>query len=384
MKKLNWIRIENFRAFKKAEISNFGDINVFIGKNNTGKSTLLESIYLNLTQNNRDLLGVYPFRAIFSRRGISEIGRVRYSEIDDIEDAITSIIYYLFHSIDKREFNRIILSIKSNISEFKLNAYFGEFPEDILKKILKEYYLRYFDFDKYDIKYDIQPQLIISDENNNILFSVVGELLKNEIIYRIHLKSLKSLFYIEHQNVLMIDEYVMRSRTPYKSPILSFIKRIERYSKIDKKHLSKFLSDQLNTEIIDIISKIFDIFLLLKNNKQIPISLLGDGTKMALLYYYTLSLENTYILLEEPENHLHPKLMDKVIDLIINSSQKNQIFITTHNLEFLQKILEKSYEKNINLKVFAFENLVDGIPNIEVYECDEANAALNKIGVDLR
>ena len=76
--------------------------------------------------------------------------------------------------------------------------------------------------------------------------------------------------------------------------------------------------------------------------------------------------------------------MDKVVDLIITSSQKNQIFITTHNLEFLQKILEKAYEKNTNLKVFAFENLKDGIPEIEVYECDEANAALNKIGVDLR
>ncbi|AIJ05123.1 hypothetical protein JH146_0272 [Methanocaldococcus bathoardescens] len=166
--------------------------------------------------------------------------------------------------------------------------------------------------------------------------------------------------------------------------MVSFIKRIEKYSKVDKEHLLNFISEQLNTEIVDIVPKIFDTFLVSKDNKQISISLLGDGTKMALLYYYALSLENSYILLEEPENHLHPKLMDKVVDLIITSSQKNQIFITTHNLEFLQKILEKAYEKNTNLKVFALENLKDGIPEIEAYECDEANAALNKIGVDLR
>jgi AAA15 family ATPase/GTPase len=166
--------------------------------------------------------------------------------------------------------------------------------------------------------------------------------------------------------------------------MVSFIKRIEKYSKVDKEHLLNFISEQLSIEIVDIVPKIFDTFLVSKDNKQIPISLLGDGTKMTLLYYYALSLENSYILLEEPENHLHPKLMDKVIDLIITSSQKNQIFITTHNLEFLQKILEKAYEKNTNLKVFAFENLKEGIPEIEVYECDEANAALNKIGVDLR
>ncbi|AEF96753.1 AAA family ATPase [Methanotorris igneus] len=380
MEKLKWIKIENFRAFKKAEISDFGDINVFIGKNNTGKSTLLESIYLNLAQNNKDLLGIYPFRAIFSRRGISGIGRVRYSEIDDSEDVITSIVYYLFHSIniDKEELNKLMSSINSNLNEFELNAYFGEFPEDILKIFFREY-VGYYSGDRDDI----QPQIIISDGNNDILFSVVEKLPRNEIIYRIHSKSFLR-FHIKRQNVLMVDEYIMRLRTLHSSPMFSFIKRIERYSKIDKEHLSKFLSDQLNTEIVDIIPKIFDIFLLLKDNKQMPVSLLGDGTKMALSYYYALSLEDTYVLLEEPENHLHPKLMDKIIDLIINSSQKNQIFITTHNLEFLQKILEKSYEKNINLKVFAFENLVDGIPNIEVYECDEANAALNKIGVDLR
>jgi predicted ATP-binding protein involved in virulence len=68
--RLTWIEIRNFRAFKSVKIDDLADINVFIGKNNTGKSTLLEAIYLNLTKNTRDLLGRIPFAFVFNRRGI--------------------------------------------------------------------------------------------------------------------------------------------------------------------------------------------------------------------------------------------------------------------------------------------------------------------------
>ena len=377
MEKLEWIKIENFRAFKKAEISDFGDINVFIGKNNTGKSTLLESIYLNLVQNNRDLLGIYPFRAIFSRRGISEIGRVTHSDIGDDWDVINLVLTYLFYC-DWKNFkgDKFTLSINSNLNDFRLTAYFGEFPEDVLKKFSKKKVIISIKTDEVKREYiEITPIFIIVDKNNFPIFSIVED--RSSLEYRIHTEYLLSEPNIEKSSVIVVDEETSRL-------MVSFIKRIEKYSKVDKEHLLNFISEQLSIKIVDIVPKIFDTFLVSKDNKQIPISLLGDGTKMALLYYYALSLENSYILLEEPENHLHPKLMDKVIDLIITSSQKNQIFITTHNLEFLQKILEKAYEKNTNLKVFAFENLKEGIPEIEVYECDEANAALNKIGVDLR
>jgi AAA15 family ATPase/GTPase len=47
MENLQWIEIKNFRGIKHAKLENFTSINVFIGRNNTGKSTLLEAIYLN-------------------------------------------------------------------------------------------------------------------------------------------------------------------------------------------------------------------------------------------------------------------------------------------------------------------------------------------------
>ena len=40
------IKIENYRGIKNGSIEDLGDINVFLGKNGSGKSTILESIFL--------------------------------------------------------------------------------------------------------------------------------------------------------------------------------------------------------------------------------------------------------------------------------------------------------------------------------------------------
>ena len=56
MEKLHWIEVQNFSGIKHAKFENFTDINVFIGKNNTSRSTILESIYLNLTNGCQDKL----------------------------------------------------------------------------------------------------------------------------------------------------------------------------------------------------------------------------------------------------------------------------------------------------------------------------------------
>jgi AAA15 family ATPase/GTPase len=190
---------------------------------------------------------------------------------------------------------------------------------------------------------------------------------------------------------VFIDEYILRESNLKPARVFArisaptwFLLRLERHAKVNKDDLIESLSQQLGIEIEDITPRISDIFIETADGKFIPFSLLGDGTKVYLTYYYALSLQNSYILLEEPENHLHPSLMDRCIELMVESSKNNQIFITTHNIEFLQKILKTATERGANLKVFAFRDLIDGIPEIDVYDLEEADSALNKIGVDLR
>jgi len=48
-KMMNNINIKNFRGIKKGQIKDFARFNLLIGDNNTGKSSILETIYLSAT-----------------------------------------------------------------------------------------------------------------------------------------------------------------------------------------------------------------------------------------------------------------------------------------------------------------------------------------------
>ncbi|MDE5925293.1 MAG: AAA family ATPase, partial [Helicobacter sp.] len=50
------ITIENFKVFDFIEIEGFSQINVFVGANDSGKTSLLEAIFLSLAPSNPDLL----------------------------------------------------------------------------------------------------------------------------------------------------------------------------------------------------------------------------------------------------------------------------------------------------------------------------------------
>ena len=44
VQRLDRIRLQNFRGVREGEVRGFADVNVVIGRNNAGKSTLLEAI----------------------------------------------------------------------------------------------------------------------------------------------------------------------------------------------------------------------------------------------------------------------------------------------------------------------------------------------------
>ena len=53
---LNSIQIENFRAFQHLDIRQFTRVNLVVGKNNVGKSTLLEAIRLYAYRGSIDII----------------------------------------------------------------------------------------------------------------------------------------------------------------------------------------------------------------------------------------------------------------------------------------------------------------------------------------
>ena len=66
------IKIKGFRGIRnimRGALEGFKGINIFIGRNNSGKSTIIEAIYLVSTLDKLDALGRIPMEYIIKRRG---------------------------------------------------------------------------------------------------------------------------------------------------------------------------------------------------------------------------------------------------------------------------------------------------------------------------
>ncbi|MHA1506468.1 MAG: AAA family ATPase [Candidatus Asgardarchaeia archaeon] len=65
--------IRNFRGIKECSIDEFADVNVLIGRNGSGKSTILESIYLSSAWTNpHDVLRDQKRLILLYRGGLVE------------------------------------------------------------------------------------------------------------------------------------------------------------------------------------------------------------------------------------------------------------------------------------------------------------------------
>ncbi|MDD3940357.1 MAG: ATP-binding protein [Candidatus Pacebacteria bacterium] len=80
--------------------------------------------------------------------------------------------------------------------------------------------------------------------------------------------------------------------------------------------------------------------------REVPINSLSSGEKEYLYFYAYLrrikSDEDKIILIDEPELHLHNSQIKKLCELIGNLASKNQIIIATHSGEILQYFISQA------------------------------------------
>jgi len=121
---------------------------------------------------------------------------------------------------------------------------------------------------------------------------------------------------------------------------------------------------------------------------SIPFYLLGDGIKSAFIYIALLnSVEKGIILIEEPELHQHIGSMEFIAEAIIKSrkERENQVFITTHSLEFIDLVLRKAKKYDMGKEISIYRiSLKNGELKYRLYSYEEALKAREEFEVDLR
>lgn len=310
MKQIQRIILHNFKRFKDLDIELNPRMNIFIGDNESGKSTILQAI---------DIV------ARGSRTKIEEIGLDRLFNVDVINAYMCGDKKYenlprMYVELYLNEQHDILLNGKNNskgieCDGIKLVCEPNDDYSSQIHHILNSG--NTFPFEFYLIRFDTFQGQAFNGYN----------------------KQIKSIFIDNSQigNLYSMNEYV---KGIYSS-------RIDSENRIGIKHQYRTYKDRFKTEVLDKFNVVEDgIAFALKNTPQsnidtditilannVPIE--NKGTGMQCFIKTELSLQKAEddidtVLIEEPESHLSYIRMLELIDKIENA-QNRQLFIATHS-----------------------------------------------------
>ncbi len=140
-------------------------------------------------------------------------------------------------------------------------------------------------------------------------------------------------------------------------------------------------SDALNSCFKDIeISEELFLLNVHADNKERPVKRMGEGFKrLFIMLFYIFNPEYKIIFIDEPELHLHPSIIKKLL-FLLQENKKKQIFITTHHPTFVQAhylehIWRVARNKNKSTSVYYFSKRNINTDRL-VQEINDENSAM--------
>jgi predicted ATPase len=116
---------------------------------------------------------------------------------------------------------------------------------------------------------------------------------------------------------------------------------------------------------------------------NIPLESLGDGVSNILGLLVNLCVaEKKIFLIEEPENDIQPDALKKLLNIIVDKSKNNQFFITTHSNIVLKYLGSLPDTKIFKSKMELFERIPITAVN-EIKTIEERTSVLREMGYEL-
>lgn len=314
------LKIQNFRCFQELSVQELSPITLFGGRNNSGKSAILEAVFLNFGYRNPNV-----FFALAA-------GRNGNGNLQAMPDRIWGPLFFDFDKTDILSLSIVrdneaksVLTIKKVTDQnASLDINTGSVTAILKQGYNPDFLNRHFFALHYTYmagKYKTQGQF--SFENSQIRHVSMG--------VKGHEKDPSLIKVNFYKNVYMVDNVTMAE------------------------WVSKFILDGNKVDLLKVLqifdARIMDITTLVENNipyvyvilsdkVKMPITYMGDGiNKILQLLLLVLTSPNGVVLLDEIENGFHYSVYANVLKLLYEAALKVncQLLITTHNIDILRQ-----------------------------------------------
>lgn len=314
------VRIQNYRLFEDLQLNDLGRVNLIVGQNNVGKTSLLEALYLLTSKNN-------PFALfeICEHRYSSFLHTLPYSSDPDSSESREKNFELLFASFMDFLFNTKFLQKEKKINiqgnnqsyiSLEMTAKMKEFINYKTSTFFEELFFVYKTEGQNNIDFILHPEGVSSSSINS------SELFSNSL----------NAFYISpivfgyHNMAGIWNQITLTPQEDYLIKILQIIEpAIER------------INFKSGKESDDILVK-------LKNNPN-PISLHSFGNGLSYLLKIGLHLvlaKDGVLCIDEIDTGLHYRMMTQMWKVILQTAQELnvQVFTTTHSWDCIKAFSE--------------------------------------------
>lgn len=313
MRIINKIKVQNFKRFKSTEVIFNNDLNIIVGDNESGKSSILQAIDI-VISGSRTKVDNIGLESLFNANVIDDfmLGSKLYKDLPE-----------LYIELYLNEQNNLILNGQNNLDGVICDGLSlickpnDDFSEEIAEILNQEHVC--FPFEYYTIIFQTfsgRPYTGYKRFLKKIFID--NSAINNEYAAREYIKDVYSKHVSPKERAKFANEY-RRSKSGYVNEILNSVnKKLGSYSFDLKTDMKSNLNNDLSIKEGDI-----------------SIVNMGQGKQCFIKTEFALTsgTPQNYVdvlLLEEPENHLSHINMHKLIDRIQKTHSK-QMFITTHS-----------------------------------------------------
>jgi len=373
------LTLKNFRSFKNETTINFHEgVNVIIGQNNAGKTTLLQALRLLFSSGSKKL-SIDDFNKDTSIKELQEeppkiVVTAVLEESDDEEvysDDLVTVSTWLIRidSPYKAQITFEFFLPDKEIENYKremgkletsnINDYWNEIQHNFLRKYVQRIYVgnpkfkNTIDYESIK-KFDFQFLSAIRDVDRD-LFTGSNTLLKEVIDFFMdyEIKVDKNLDKSEKKGLIREKKRI------FSKDAEKLIENLQKRMEIGKSHMMRYventgagidnLKPSFDGEILD--TELYSALkLIVENETGVKLPAVNNGLGYNNLIYISLLLAKmqkdaageylgsnakifSILAIEEPEAHLHPNMQYKFLKFLKQNQETDvrQIFITSHS-----------------------------------------------------